>query len=122
VTRGWADGSELGRLVADLRTAPHRVGVKAVQVVRKTALDVEADAKALVPVDTGNLRSSIGRSERSWGGDGIEVEVGPTAFYGGFVEWGTSRHGPQAYMGPALNRREPAFVAAMEALMGEVLP
>jgi HK97 gp10 family phage protein len=121
VTRGWADGAELGRLAADLRSAPHRVGVKALVVVRKTALDVEADAKALAPVDTGNLRSSIGRSERTWS-DGIEVEVGPTAFYGGFVEWGTSRHGPQAYMGPALNRREPGFLAAMEELANEVLP
>lgn len=124
MTRGWADGSELGRLAADLTSAPARVGARAQMVIRKTARDIERDAKALAPVDTGFLRSSIGHSDLRYVGQSgvLEAEVGPTAEYGAYVEWGTSRHAPQAYMGPALNRNEPAFTAAMEQLAEEVLP
>nr|WP_297424786.1 HK97-gp10 family putative phage morphogenesis protein [uncultured Actinotalea sp.] len=121
----WFDGADdLNRLSADLRGASDRVGRAAQQVIRKTTLDVERDAKAFAPVDTGMLRSSIGHSDlRRIGQYGVlEAEIGPSASYGAFVEFGTSRQAPQAYMGPALDRNAPAFVAAMEQLAGEVLP
>lgn len=117
------DGSELNTLAADLGQAAEKVGARVQLVMRKTALDVEADAKAFAPVDTGNLRNSIGHSDlRTVGQTGVlEVEIGPTADYGAFVEFGTSQHGPAAYMGPALDRRSPAFVSAMEQVAAEIL-
>ena len=81
-------------------------------VVSKASADVETYAKAAAPVDTGNLRASIGSTKRG----PYEAEIGPTANYGGFVETGTSRMGPQPYMAPALERVEPSFVAAMQAV------
>lgn len=95
------------------------IGNLAQAVIRKTALDIEHDAKAFVPVDTGNLKSSIGHSDlRRVGTSGtLQAEVGPTANYGVFVELGTSTQAPQAFMGPALDRNGPAFVAAMEQIV-----
>lgn len=117
------DTSELNRLAVDLGEAAVKVGNRAQVVVRRTALAVEADAKAFAPVDTGNLRNSIGHSDlRAVTQTGVlEVEIGPTAHYGHFVEFGTSRNAPAAYMGPALDRQTPGFVAAMEQLAAEVL-
>lgn len=114
---------DINRLAADLRGVADRVGPKAQVIVRKTAYDVERDAKAFAPVDTGNLRSSISHTDlRTVGQSGdLAVEIGPTANYGHFVELGTSRQAPQAYMGPALDRNAPGFIAAMEQLGAEIL-
>lgn len=109
------DASQLRGLAADLTGVSKTAGQAARAVVRKTALDVERTAKGLVPVDTGNLRASIGHSDlRAMGTSGsIEAEIGPSANYGIYVEEGTSRMGPQPYMQPALDRVAPAFEAAM---------
>lgn len=114
---------DLNRLSADLTAAAGRVGPRVQLVLRKTALDIERDAKAAAPVDTGNLRNSIGHSDlRTVGQSGVlEAEIGPSAAYGAFVEYGTSRMAPRAYMGPALDRNAPAFVKAIEQLGGDIL-
>jgi HK97 gp10 family phage protein len=114
----WFDGIEdLYKVAATLERNANGIGARASQVVRKSAFDVEAAGKQFAPVDTGNLRSSI---TTSIDGDGrsrlIAAEIGPEASYGGFVEWGTSRTPPQAYMGPALDRVSPGFVAAMGSI------
>jgi len=115
------DTSELNTLAVDLGKAADSIGERAFLVLRKTAVDVEADAKMFAPVDTGNLKNSIS-SEPAFPQPGVvEMEIGPTANYGAFVEFGTSRMAPRAYMGPALDRRTPAFVAAMEKVAGEIL-
>lgn len=88
------------------------------KIVRKTAKDVEAYAKQIVAVDTGNLRSTISTTITRYAagsGFGTAAEIGPTASYGGYVEWGTERMAPQAYMGPALDRYSGGFVDALLA-------
>lgn len=102
------DVSQLNVLAADLTGASVRGAMLAGVVVRKTAADLEAQAKAFCPVDTGNLRSSIGTDLA-----GLEATVGPTAAYGIYVEFGTSRMAPRAFLGPALDRVTPGFVDAM---------
>lgn len=110
------DVSELSTLAVDLTRAAAKIGPQVNEVMRKTAADVEATAKAFCPVDTGNLRNSIGHSDLRALHGVMEVEIGPTANYAHFVEFGTSRHAPQAFMGPALDRHTPAFVTAMTQL------
>lgn len=113
---------DLNRIAADLSRAGRESGRRARQVVRKTALDVEATAKQFVPVDTGNLKNSIGTDVILDGGEGrIEAVVGPTAEYGAYVEFGTSRQAPAAYMGPALDRHSPGFAAGLTQLGGRIL-
>jgi HK97 gp10 family phage protein len=103
-----------------------QAGPKAIErakvALRKTALDIERNAKAIVPVDTGNLKNSIGHSDlRMLLAASMSVEVGPTAEYGQYVELGTSTQAPQAYMGPSLDRFEGPFAMAIEQLGLEAL-
>lgn len=117
------DDAPLRKLAADIRKAAKTTGQRAQVVVRKTATDIEGTAKQLAPVDTGNLKGSIGHSDlRTVGRSGtLAVEIGPTASYGVFLELGTSRMAPQPYMGPAADRHAPAFEQAMAQIGLEAL-
>ena len=120
----WSKGfvqfetSDLNQLALDLSAAGEGIGPAVSQVVRASALRVEAEAKAFAPVDTGFLRSSIGTDID---GDGLGASVGPSAAYGAFVEMGTSTTAPRAYLGPAFDRAQPDFVSALEQVAGTAL-
>lgn len=111
----YFDGAELHTLASDLLKGPKELGHLARAVVRKTAKDIEANAKQIVPVDLGNLKNSIGTSDlRAMGTGGvIGAEVIAASNYASYVEFGTSRQAPQAFMGPSLDRFSPAFEVAM---------
>ena len=117
------DDSQLRKLSADIGKAIGTTGPRAQLVVRKTAKDIEATAKLKAPVDTGNLKSSIGTSDLRGVGQsgGLVAEIGPTANYGIYVEMGTDRMAPQPYMGPAADAHTPAFEEAMAQLGLEAL-
>lgn len=82
---------------------------------------IAAEAKRIVPVDTGLLRDSIQvtdeRDARIYGklnGPGLSVYVGPVGsvedgdtYYAKFVEFGTAWHGAQPFMRPALAAKRP---------------
>lgn len=118
-----ADASDIRRLAASLDKVGPRTGALGQTVVRKTAKDIEATAKNKVPVDTGNLKNSIGTSDlRTVGTSGsLSAEIGPTADYGEWVEIGTSRMAPQPYMGPAADIHLPLFEQAVAQLGLEAL-
>lgn len=110
------DTSELRELAFDLGKAGFKATATATRAVRKTAMDIEATAKTLAPVDTGNLQGSISSEIHA-----LSAEIGPTAEYGFYVEYGTSRMAPQPYMGPALDQHAEGFVRAMESIADEIL-
>lgn len=117
-----SDFGELRALSIDLAAATGRVGALAAVAIRKTAADIQADAQVLAPVDTGNLRNSIGTDIAGDGRFGvIEAEIGPTADYGAYVEYGTSRMAPQPYMGPAFDRRAPGLEQALGRAVEDLL-
>lgn len=111
--------SDLNRLELDLMAAGLLVASRASAAIRKNGMDVVRDAQAFAPVDTGNLRNSIGVDFDS---DGLGYEAGPTASYAPYLEYGTSRMGPHAFMGPAFDRNLPNVIAALEQLGGSVVP
>jgi hypothetical protein len=112
----WFEGIEkINTIAVQLGTAGARVGVGGALVLRKSAHDVEATGKTFCPVDTGNLRNSIG-SDFTGGPLSMEAAIGPTADYGSYVEYGTSRMAPHAYMGPALDRHAGEFLSALEVV------
>ena len=104
------DLTQVAELAADLTRAGLLAGVKARTVVAKTAMDITADAQALAPVDTGNLKGSIGADIDA---DGMGATIGPTAAYGIWQEYGTSTQPGKPFLGPAFDRRMPGFLAAM---------
>lgn len=108
----WYEGvDDMNRLAIDLGKAGARAVPLARAALVKTAADIESDAKAFVPVDTGNLKNSISRDVV-----GLTAAIGPTASYGAYVEFGTSRQAPAAYMGPAFDRRAGFLEKALQQL------
>lgn len=108
------DFSEVRALGSRMQGAGGRVGLKAAAALRKTAYDIEADAKALAPVDTGNLRNSISSTIAGDGRTGqMTAEVGPTAEYGIHQEYGTSTQPGTPFLGPAFDRRAPLYTQAL---------
>ena len=103
--------NEVARYAAELRTLADSLEQRADAAVRKTGLDVEADAKIFAPVDTGNLRNSVTTRFSP-----LRAEVVATADYAVFVELGTTRMAEQPFMRPAAARRAPGFIKAIEQL------
>ena len=110
------DASELRALSRDLKAGAGQVRPRAEQVVKKSAFDIEATGKINAPVDTGNLESSISTDI-----DGLTAQIGPTAEYGGYVEYGTSKMDAQPYMGPAVDRHAPTFESALGQVGEKIL-
>lgn len=108
------DDSQLRAFTRDLGQVGPRVVKQAGLAVRLATQGTERDAKILAPVDTGNLRSSIGSDI-----DGLTGSVGPTAEYAEYVEEGTSRQAPQPYMGPATDRNAALFEQAIAKIAGD---
>ena len=116
------DVSQARALGSRVATAGGRIGAKGSAILRRTAYAIEADAKALAPVDTGALRESISTTLTGDGRHGgMTAEIGPTVDYGIFQEYGTSTQPGQPYMGPAYDRNVDGFTAAVAALGGELL-
>lgn len=111
------DVLELNRLAVDLTRASMTVQRIAPAVVRKTAAAIERDAKLFAPVDTGFLRGSIGTDHPS----PTEAVIGPTAEYAPYLEYGTARMAPHAFMGPAFDRHSGEFVAAFDRLASQAV-
>lgn len=106
------DASEFNALTIDMRAAHGRIGRHASLALRRATFQMEAIAKLNCPVDSGHLLSSIGPAEFS--GDGrsgaMTGSVTAKANYARFVEFGTSRMAPSAFMGPAFDRAQPRFI------------
>lgn len=111
---------DFASLTADLRNAGDRAQKMAGDAIAKTAADITNDAKVFAPVDTGNLKNSIGHDLTQDSG-GVGAEIGPTVDYATYLEHGTSTMAPRPFLGPAFDRRAPGFEKAMEWLTGEVI-
>lgn len=108
------------------------------KVVKKTAFDLQAQAQARAPVDTGFLKNSIyvemqetstyGQVQDPEGDQTLlpEVErpherttaiVAVAANYGVYVEYGTSHAPAQPYLTPAAENVKPEFERAMDKVL-----
>ena len=108
------------------------------KVIRKAAFDLQAQAQANAPVDTGFLKNSIyvemqdtstyGQAQDPQGDQTLlpEVEkpsnkttaiVAVGANYGIFVEYGSVHGPPQPYLTPAAEMVKPEFERAMDKIL-----
>lgn len=110
------DFSEVAALAVTLGAAASADLGKVRQAVAKATYDTEADGKANAAVDTGTMRNSITSTVSGYTG-----EVGPTVEYAPFVEYGTSRMGPQPFMGPALEKNVAPFIDGVADAAGDML-
>ncbi len=91
--------NNLPRIAAKL---PEEVGA----IVRKAAFDIEANAKAVVPVITGKLKNSISSEFPSQ----TKAIIAPHTEYAAFVEF------YKPYMRPAAEKVASAFIEACKRL------
>ncbi|WP_242892430.1 HK97 gp10 family phage protein [Actinomadura litoris] len=112
------DVGEIDRLADDLAAAGPRARGRAVVVTTKSGHDTVSDAQAVVAVDTGALKNSIGVDVDP---DGLGFEAGSKLGYSGHVEFGTSRMAPQPYLLPSFDRRAELAIAALTEIAADVL-
>lgn len=89
------------------------MGPQADRIVRKAALDIQANAQTRAAVRTGLLKSSI--RARRVGPAHWEVTVGVA--YGIYVEYGTVHMAAQPFLRPAIAVVRPAFQRAMKGVV-----
>ena len=82
--------------------------------VKRATFDIEARAKAKAPVRTGTLRRSIASV---FSNGGLTGKVGPSVFYGRFIEFGTRRMGARPFMRPAAEAVLPRFAERVKAAL-----
>lgn len=109
---------DLTHLAGDLRRASREVLPKTVGLLRAHGDRLADIAKSRCPHDTGRLAGSILMTVDPVR---LSAEIGPYAYYGHFVEFGTSKMGPRPYMGPALDEVGPGFAEALGRLGGDLL-
>jgi HK97 gp10 family phage protein len=114
----YADLSALNQFEMELDRVPADVTRQLRPVVRKTGFDVVGNAQKIVAVDTGATKNSIGADFDS---DGLGFTAGPTTNYAEYLEFGTSRMAPRAFMGPSFDRFVPEAVDAAGEILGGIL-
>ena len=102
------------KLIKDIQKLDAQTQKECKALVFDAATDIEVQATAKVPVDTGRLRGSIGKEPLS---NGFGARVSANTNYAAFVEFGTTRQRPQPYMTPAFLKVSVQFVNDLKALL-----
>jgi len=100
------DIGDVENLRAKLMYLPEDIRHKIYEAFNVLASDIVADAKGFAPVRTGRLRESVyGHVSRD-----LVLKVGASAPYAKFVEFGTSRMAPRAFLSTALYVNLPKLI------------
>ena len=83
------------------------------RIVKSNGAALQESAQRKVPVDTGNLKRSIGLEIRE---SGLTADVEPTAEYAAYVEYGTRYMNAQPYMRPSYTAQKEKFKSDLKKL------
>lgn len=100
------ESNKLGIL---MKSAEERV----TQVLRASALKIEALAKTKVPVRTGNLKNSLHSEVLKWD----TAVVGTHVEYAPYVEFGTRKMSARPFFVPAVEAVVPEFKQAIQKVL-----
>lgn len=118
------DFNEFTSLTESLAGVSGRVTPAVTKAISDGGEKIRDLAKELAPKASGDMADSIESTLlRSGGGTEVTAEIGPTKFYGRYVEHGTSKMGPRPFLGPAADQRTDAIAknildAAAETVLG----
>ena len=93
----------LNTVIVSLAKASVDVKRGAADRMEKVLTNIDQTAASLAPRDTGATAESIDH-EVTQGFGSVTGESGPHTRQAPFMEWGTYKDAPQAFMGPALDR------------------
>ena len=110
------DASELRALAAELRQRAAAIPAKADMTTRAYGLQAAAIVQSNAPVDTGAHRAGIGMDVLGL----AHVEVGASSEYAPCLEYGTYKMAARPHIIPGVESVVPAWVAALEALGGDI--
>jgi len=113
--------AELDRALQELAWPAARRALR--KGMRKGANVVRDEARAKARVKTGNLKRKIRtRERREENGDlRFAVEVTRSAFYGRFLEYGTSKMAAKPFLRPAAEAKTEEAVTAMRDALQEAI-
>ena len=111
-----ADASELRALAADLRRQMAAVPAKVDATTQAFGDRAVGIVQSNAPVDTGFHKSSIGMDILGL----AHVEVGASSEYAPYLEYGTYKMAARPHIIPGVESVVPAWVAALEALGGDI--
>lgn len=103
-----------------IQSIPDELMEKIQEDVYQTATDIEQDAKANAPVDSGDLRRSI-NIEMNMEAQGLQAEIGTNMEYSTNVEFGDSRQNAQPYLVPAYNTYSPGLDKRLRKSLKDVI-
>lgn len=96
-----------------------------VRAVRAGGEPIRQSISALAPVSTGTLRDSIIMTTAGTKSDinRVEILIGASvsAFYSGFMEFGTAHHPAQPHIDPGFEQGEEAALSAIAQTLGDQL-
>ncbi len=114
---GWGVEIIEDTISQKLVAAPARILEVAFNVLDQGGSDIESMAKQLVHVRTGYLQSTIYHKV-----EGLSLEVGATADYAGFQEFGTRRMAANPYLRPAFDAyKDPIYSALLHGIIEAVI-
>lgn len=102
--------------VEELESALAKIGSMSIvrDVVKVNTSEMQKKAQRLAPVDSGNLKRSIGLE---FSGSGFTGKVGSIVEYGPYLEKGTRFQSPQPFMTPAGHAQAVKFKSDLTRLM-----
>lgn len=112
---------ELDRALQELAWPAARRALR--KGMRQGANVIRDEARAKAPVDTGLLKRQIRTRERSEqdGDMRFAVEITRSAFYGRFIEYGTSKFAAKPFLRPAAESKTEEAVTAMRDALAEAI-
>jgi len=115
----------LDDLLKELNALSERIAARAEnKALREGAEILRAAISKRAPRRTGRLLKSIEKSNVKRSKEGVKyIEVGPnrSAFYGVFLEFGTSKMAARPFIGPALEEKQKEIFDAMGNVLREEL-
>lgn len=123
------DLHELDTLAADLTHAGLLAGVRVLAVVEDASAKIEHEAKSLAPrTRLPHLAGTINHDVTIEAGKivgeiGTDAEVNGQAYLAHIFEYGAPAKnlGPRPFVTPPVDHVEPSFIAAVEAVGGQIL-
>ena len=120
-TKATLEVKGLESLMENIMRAGADIDAAAQRALAKGAEILQSEMDALVPVDTGNLKSNITIDGPFQDGNFSYVQVGvvhadaETAIYGNVIEYGSGHVKAQSYIRAAIDRKASAAMSAIRA-------